>query len=182
MPFALKAALLLLWSAASCVNATPLSSAPSRRWGNAVYTKSPTPPPTVATRAVDWNAGFSDADKRKMSANTGDKLKFSWTGGHNVYLMASKAAFDACNFTGGTNLGATSPVSYTVPQSSEKIYFGCEVGMHCSAGQKLAVTVGGNPPGVSGPSMSSATRADTGSWAVAVAMLVVLAGALCAGD
>jgi len=68
----------------------------------------------------------------------------SHSGGHNVYAMASANDFASCVFTGGTNLGASSPVAYTVPSDAVEgsvLYFGCEVDSHCSSGQKLAVTI-----------------------------------------
>jgi hypothetical protein len=106
--------------------------------------------------AVNWNAGFSGnaADQTKTGLETGDVLKFTWSGGHNVYKMASKAAFDSCDFTGGTNLGSSSPVSYTVESST--VYFACEVGSHCQSGQKLGGYFGSDAPASDSNSGSSA--------------------------
>ena len=92
----------------------------------------------AATHAIDWLAGFGDAAAQAMTAAVGDTLEFSWTGNHNVYLMADETAFDACDFTGAIDLGDASPVSYTL--TSLPAYFGCEIAGHCTYGQKLAVT------------------------------------------
>ena len=38
----------------------------------------------------------------------GDKLSFRYSSAHNLYQMASEAAYDSCNFTGATELASTS--------------------------------------------------------------------------
>merc|ERR1711865_861532 len=99
---------------------------------------------------VPWLAGFQDETARSKTAHVGDSLHFMWEGGgHNVYKMASKDAFDRCDFTdavmkeacssGATcNLGMDSPVEYTLTELPA--YFACEIQDHCVQGQKLAVT------------------------------------------
>ena len=95
---------------------------------------------------VPWLAGFgTDAAAvaaRSKAAHVGDSLHFMWGGTtvHNVYMMANKAAFDSCDFTGATNLGAVSPIAYTLTELPT--YFACQIPGHCAAGQKLAVTAG----------------------------------------
>ena len=74
-----------------------------------------------------------------MAVKSGEVLKFVWSGGHNVYQMKDKAAFDACDFSGGTNLGAASPVYHTMGAATT--YFACKVGSHCSIGQKLSAVL-----------------------------------------
>jgi len=114
----------------------------------ATPTSAPTLAPTMAY-TLDWNAGFADTNARAATYKAGTKLTFSWTGGsnsHNVVLMTGKAAFDSCDFTGGTNLGASSPVTYTISrEATQPLYFACSVGSHCNSGQKLAVTVEAAP-------------------------------------
>ena len=93
-----------------------------------------------------------------MDVKNGEVLKFIWTGGHNVYLMKDTAAFDACDFSTGTNLGAASPVYYTMGATTT--YFACQVGSHCSIGQKLSAVIAGGGTGggtATSPSPSSAT-------------------------
>jgi hypothetical protein len=80
-----------------------------------------------------------------MAVTAGDTLKFVWTGGHNVYQMKDKAAFDSCDFSGGTNLGAASPVYHTMGAATT--YFACKVGSHCANGQKLSAVIGGGTGG-----------------------------------
>jgi len=99
---------------------------------------------------VPWLAGFGDETARSKTAHVGDSLHFMWEGGgHNVYKMASKDAFDRCDFTdavmkeacssGATcNLGMDSPVEYKITELPA--YFACEIQDHCVQGQKLAVT------------------------------------------
>ena len=99
------------------------------------------PPPAAGVTHVEWLAGFQDETARSKTAIVGDSLHFMWDetyGAHNVYKMADKAAFDSCDFAGATNLGAASPVEYTL--TALPTYFACEIAGHCGAGQKLAVT------------------------------------------
>ena len=102
-------------------------------------TSSPAPSAAGITH-VQWTAGFQDATARSKNAHVGDTLHFMWEGNHDVHVMASKAAFDSCDFTGATNLGAVSPIAY--PLTALPTYFSCSVGSHCAGGQKLAVTAG----------------------------------------
>merc|ERR1711907_269054 len=97
---------------------------------------------------VDWNAGFSSPAARAKSVTAGKHIVFMWTGTHNVYKMADKAAFDACNFAGSTQVGGATTkgpstwVTYnTSPSATGHIYFACKVGSHCSNGQKLDLTL-----------------------------------------
>merc|ERR1711865_1099409 len=100
---------------------------------------------TAATINIAWLDGFSSAAARSTSAATVDTLSFTWTGSHNVYSMPSEAAFDGCDFSGATNLGASSPVTQAL-SGSGPWYFACRVGSHCSSGQKLAATASNNAP------------------------------------
>ena len=97
--------------------------------------------------SIPWTAGFGDPAARTLGVKDGDVLKFVWTGGHNVYLMKDKAAFDSCDFSGGTNLGGASPVYYTMGAATT--YFACKVGSHCVSGQKLSAVIGGGTGGSS---------------------------------
>jgi plastocyanin len=94
---------------------------------------------TSAASTVDiaWKIPMNP---QKITANTGDTLKFIWSGGHNVYKMASMQAYDDCNFVGATNAGATSPVEVTMGDAT--VYYACEVSGHCSANQKIEISVG----------------------------------------
>ena len=104
--------------------------------------------PVTPSTSINWVKGFSGkAEDQTMDVKSGEVLKFVWTGGHNVYLMKDKAAFDGCDFTAATNLGATSPVLHTMGAATT--YFACKVGAHCNSGQKLSAVVPA-PPGVKG--------------------------------
>ena len=90
--------------------------------------------------SIPWTKGFSgDAADQTMDVKSGEVLKFVWSGGHNVFLMKDKAAFDACDFSGGTNLGGASPVYHTMGAATT--YFACKVGAHCLNGQKLSAVI-----------------------------------------
>jgi len=64
---------------------------------------------------------------------------------HTVFVMASKAKYDACDFSGATQVtGDASPLVFQVPtlDADEAYYFACSVGTHCSAqGQKFKLEV-----------------------------------------
>ena len=71
--------------------------------------------------------------------SVGDTVKFTWSGTHNVYKMASKTAYDNCDFTGATNQGSTSPVAVSISEAGVT-YYACKVGSHCQANQKIMIT------------------------------------------
>ena len=73
-----------------------------------------------------------------MTANVGDTIIFSWYGWHNVYLMPSQTAMDNCDFSGATEEGTSSPVTFTI--TSLPVYFACAIGQHCTSGQYMEVT------------------------------------------
>jgi len=78
-----------------------------------------------------------------ITAHVGDTLQFTWSGNHNVMRMASREAYDNCDFNAGaTNLGSSSPVSVTV--TSLPVYFACSIGggSHCRNGVKREVSAG----------------------------------------
>merc|ERR1711865_438232 len=134
----------------------------------------------TATVHVPWTAGFDDASARAKTVTTGDTLHFMWTGNHNVFQMASETAFNDCDFTGATDKGSTSPVS--VPLSGAgPWYFACQVGAHCTNGQKLAVTNGVTtaPTAVSptAPTSSTTSGAVEFSSAATVTSSIVTLGA-----
>ena len=95
-----------------------------------------TPPKEIA---IDWRFGIGSGGA-PVSANVGDTLLFTWGGVHNVYIAPS----NSCNnLSSGTDLGASSPVRYTVQAEDEGgIVFACEVPGHCQAGMLLPVNVG----------------------------------------
>lgn len=93
-----------------------------------------------STVAIDWTRGFGNVPGQTETVKSGDVLTFTWGGGHNVWKFNDKAAFDSCNFGAAAQIpgGATTGVTYTVTATT---YFGCQVGSHCTAGQKLEAVV-----------------------------------------
>ena len=104
---------------------------------------------------IAWIDYLGKADKSLVVATKGDVLKWTWTGTHNVYKMASEATFLACDFTGATDLTAGATASYTL-DGSEPAYFACKVGGHCQsvsscwADRALRGARGGEGGGVGG--------------------------------
>ena len=91
-------------------------------------------------------------DPTEITANTGDKLKFAWTGSHNVYKMASKTTYDACDFTGATQVGTGDAGPVEATMGAETVWYACKVSGHCGAKQKLQVSV--TPAATTAPSPS----------------------------
>ena len=94
----------------------------------------------AADNNLDWIAQFSAEDK---SSTFKGSVKFNWTGGHNVYELASKEAYENCDFTGATNKGDTTGVTVS-GNSGDVKYYSCSIvstqGNHCKSGQKIAIT------------------------------------------
>ena len=82
------------------------------------------------------------AEEQNQSVKVNTAVMFKWQGSHNVYLFPSKAEYDACKFDKATKLGTESPYTY-MAKAPGVFYFGCQVGSHCNAKQKLALTVTG---------------------------------------
>jgi len=102
------------------------------------------------TTTFDFTKGLSGkAEDQVLSVADGDEIEFTWTGGHNVYLMKDKTAFDSCSWDGSTVIGETSGANRVISGSDGTVqYFACKVGPHCTSGQKLAVTIGARSSGV----------------------------------
>ena len=85
---------------------------------------------------------MTDAERTQtVAVNT--QIKFKWSSTHNVWLLPNKAAYDACDFSKGTELASTGVNEYTYKASATgTVYFGCQVTGHCKfANHKLALTV-----------------------------------------
>ena len=102
---------------------------------------------TIGSGTMFWSTIPSVASS--YSVAVGDKLSFKYNSYHNVYLMASKAAYDGCDFAGATELASTSlgggsggtPNLYeAVVTAAGTYYIACQIGGHCGGGQKVAVT------------------------------------------
>ena len=89
---------------------------------------------------IDWKVGMSAAEQ-SISVKSGEPFTFKWTGSHNVYRFPSEAAYKACDFSKATFVADR---SFTMTlKGSGTVYFGCKVGSHCRAGQKVAITIAG---------------------------------------
>merc|ERR1712238_265686 len=90
---------------------------------------------------------MGDYGPRYMTQYTCSKLQF---GEQEVMQMASKQAFDECDYTEALSMGTTSATNACVIISpkddltaeGEMEYYASAVKDHCLAGQKIAVTVG----------------------------------------
>jgi len=115
----------------------------------------------IKTKEISWLKGFKDLSARATSVDAGTVLNFSWQGYHDVLVLPTKAAFDACDFTNAVSLGDVSPVSYTVTDTT---YFACSVPGHCPGGQKLEASVSTTVAAVmdAEPELSSVTGVAMG--------------------
>lgn len=116
------------------------------------------------------NASFYDKWSSSQTFVVGDTLVFNFpTGIHNV-VQVPKSSYDACSTQKqiGSTL-STGPATITITSSGAHYYI-CGVSGHCSAGQKLAITVASSSsagpapaPTIGGPTLSGApTPAPTG--------------------
>ena len=94
----------------------------------------------------NWNS--IPASPMNYGALVGDVLQFEYSPSHNVWLMPSEAAYEACDFSGATELagawlneGSTNLFEVELTEAGT-FWFACEVGSHCTYNQKIAVTVG----------------------------------------
>ena len=86
----------------------------------------------------------------------GTTLVFRYSASHNVWRMPSARAFDACDFSAATELAGTSYGGVAAADvgrlgyanvyeahlhTAGTVYFACQVGAHCTSGQKIAVAV-----------------------------------------
>ena len=93
----------------------------------------------TATTTLTWTIPMAPQDRTLPNGN----YEFVWTGTHNVYAFNDKEAYDTCDFTRATLVGAVSPVVVRASsQPTGTMYYGCEVSGHCGAGQKIAITIG----------------------------------------
>ena len=95
-------------------------------------------PCAASTYTLDWVAQFS-ADPKTLSVAEDADVEFTWSGGHDLWLMADETAYDNCDFTDGTKIGESSPITVAAA-AGETLYYSCSVGSHCTSGQKVAVT------------------------------------------
>ena len=85
--------------------------------------------------------------ERTQTVEAGTNVVFKWSGMHNVWLLPNKDAYDACDFSKGTELAPTSVNDYTYKASAAgTFYFGCQIIGHCAfAAHKLELTVTAAP-------------------------------------
>eukprot|EP01001_Neometanema_parovale_P011055 NODE_7295_length_777_cov_44.279817_g7054_i0.p1 GENE.NODE_7295_length_777_cov_44.279817_g7054_i0~~NODE_7295_length_777_cov_44.279817_g7054_i0.p1 ORF type:complete len:188 (+),score=65.55 NODE_7295_length_777_cov_44.279817_g7054_i0:103-666(+) len=104
---------------------------------------------TVTITATDNTAEWGNSKTySKLTTATGQAVLFTWTSGtHTVHQFASVTAYNACDFTGATELKASTvgttaaPGSYTYTAAAGTHYFGCATAGHCASGQKIEVQV-----------------------------------------
>ena len=121
----------------------------------------------IGTQPFFWDAIPQPIASYNVS--TGTRLTFKFSNSHNLWLMGSQAKYDACDFSGATELASTDHGGATNQQDiafgHENLYeatvagegtlrFACQVGSHCLSRQKVVVHVTPAPP-VSGSGSGS---------------------------
>merc|ERR1712037_631539 len=134
----------------------------------------------AAKKDIDWKLSMTAAEKAQ-SVKIGTDVVFTWLGGakaHGVKLFKTKAAFDACDFADtGAALATTSPYTYKASKAGV-YYFGCSIGGHCKADQKLALTVTSDlTTAAPGTTKAGTSGADTavGVFNLAFAAIMIVA-------
>ncbi|KAJ0971232.1 hypothetical protein J5N97_019191 [Dioscorea zingiberensis] len=121
----------------------------------------------VGGTATGWtippNTTFYSEWSASQTFAVGDSLVFNFpTGIHNV-IKVPKSDYDAC--TTKNQIGATlsnGPATVTIPSGGQHYYL-CGVGGHCTAGQKVSITVTGSASTEPTPAPASGGPAPAGS-------------------
>ena len=148
-------AILLTAVAAAWLMRIPTTA--SLRAGSHVLIGSEAPRDELGTSHSFWSTKPSSPQEHAVAA--GARLIFRYTAAHNVWLMPSQAAWDACDFSAAQELAATDHGG-VAPADADRLgyaneyhfraryeygthqyYFACQVSDHCVKGQKIAVTV-----------------------------------------
>ena len=106
--------------------------------------------------SANWEDPNSVSTYDDLHVTPCTKLRFSYGSNHDVWLMATKATYDACDFSGATLVGDNSEgggggtddfdkpafeFEITHAHSSSTLYFACSEANHCEEEQKLTVHV-----------------------------------------
>ena len=98
----------------------------------------------AATKTINWRTQSQGGQYDEITIESGDSLRFEWSGGHDVFKVNSKSDFDNCD------TGMNPPSNRLESGNSKKVtttpdvgthYYICTYGNHCSWGQKIKVTV-----------------------------------------
>jgi uncharacterized surface protein with fasciclin (FAS1) repeats len=104
---------------------------------------------TAQAIEIDWRVpGDEPLPPVTVDPATDATITFKWNGFHNVYEMPSEAAMNSCDFSGAQEVAPSSSgssVTVDAPAMGETKYYACEVGSHCNAGQRVAITSEGAP-------------------------------------
>ncbi|KAI3853026.1 hypothetical protein MKX03_033049 [Papaver bracteatum] len=98
----------------------------------------------------------------KQTFKVGDSLVFNFASGLHTAAEVSKADYDSCN-AAATPIGsllAASPATIRLATAGNHYYI-CTVGGHCSAGQKLSITVASGSAAATPPAAAPVAAAPT---------------------
>jgi hypothetical protein len=89
--------------------------------------------------AVDIPIEWTIQDYEPITAQSGDTITFTWEGSHNAFIHPT----GTCDGEGAIEVGSTSPAQYTFTDADvgTSLFFACQVGGHCDAGQQIIVDV-----------------------------------------
>ena len=89
--------------------------------------------------------------------NVGDTVRFEWLGEHNVYIHPS----GTCDESRSVFVGSSSGSTYTFKSNDVgDVFFACQVGSHCDAGQIVRFIVSNSSP-TPAPTPSSVACVDS---------------------
>ena len=89
------------------------------------------------------SAAWVEKPYTDLEIAVGDSVKFAFGDAHDVWLFASEAKYDACDFGGGTELaGRDAGALEHVFSAAGDFFLGCKVSDHCENGMKVKVAVG----------------------------------------
>ena len=134
---------------------------------SAAAVQAATPSLVIGTQ-VSWFWNQMPQPIASYNVSIGTRLTFKFSDSHNLWLMDSQEAYDACDFSGATELASTTyggAVGQDKADGLSNLYeakvtregtlrFACQVSSHCLGRQRVVVHVTPAPP-VSGSGSGS---------------------------
>ncbi|KAB1199397.1 Blue copper protein [Morella rubra] len=107
--------------------------------------------------AIPSDSNFYASWASEHTFSVGDSLVFNFDSGSHDVATVTQSSFESCDTSNSVTVSSSGPFTFVL-NSTGKYYFICTFPMHCSSGQKLAISVkasSGSPPKSSTPPSGS---------------------------